>query len=329
MSAVPGPATPRTYWWAMGVALLGLGMATWPFLSAQDGSVLGLYVGGASLPVALLLAVSARMGRRPSTIAAVGGACIGVLVALLGHGLVAALAWFAFAGLADAAVDVLEVLRVDPTLTAVAGSPWTLVLLIDLVVVAPLTEEVGKGVGGALSGPVDRRTAFLAGVTAGTGFAIVENIVYATIYFYGVGEQVVLVRMLGVAVHPLASGLVVLGWWEYQQHRDLGLLSRRFMTGAGVHALWNGSIVVLIVAEEAYRLDASEVFSAVPLAYSAAIGAAATAAIWWVASRLARDDRVATRIRLTDARVVAAWALTAASAIVPVAVLLLAYRETL
>jgi RsiW-degrading membrane proteinase PrsW (M82 family) len=321
--------TIRMYWWALGVALLGLALATWPFLSEQAGSVLGLYVAGASMPVALLLAVSARLERRPSTIAAIGGAGIGVVVALLGHGLVAAVAWFALAGLADAAVDLLEVLRVDPTLTGVAGSPWTLVLLIDLVVVAPLTEEVGKAVGGALSGPTDRRTAFLAGVAAGTGFAIVENIVYATIYFYGIGEQVVLMRMLGVAVHPLASGLIVLGWWEFQQHRDLDLLTRRFVAGAAVHALWNGSIVVLIVASEAYRLDATEVFGAVPLAYSAALGAATAAAIWWLASRLAQVGRVATTLRLTDARAIAAWTLVGASAIVPVAILLLAYPETL
>ncbi len=318
------PTTP-TYWWALAVALLGLATAVWPFLSERAASALGLYVAGASMPVALLLAVSARLRLRPSALAAVGGACTGVLVALLGHGLVAALAWFALAGLAEAAVDLLDVLRVDPTLTAVAGSPWTLVFLIDLVVVAPLTEEVGKGVGGALSGPTDRRTAFLAGVAAGTGFAIIENIVYATIHFYGVGEQVVLARMMGVAVHPLASGLVVLGWWEFQQHRDLGLLARRFMAGAGVHALWNGSVVVLVVASEAYVLDATEVFGAVPLAYSAALGAVTAATIWWLASRLERVGRVATTLRLTDARSIAAWTLFAASAMVPVAVLLLAY----
>jgi RsiW-degrading membrane proteinase PrsW (M82 family) len=109
----------------------------------------------------------------------VAGGTIGVVTAVIGHAMVFWFAYAFFLGFAEAATQVLDVLRVDPRFIAVAGSPWTILLFIELAVVAPLLEEVGKAVGASVFRPTDRRSAFMAGVAAGTGFAIVENVLYA------------------------------------------------------------------------------------------------------------------------------------------------------
>ncbi|NIS37015.1 MAG: PrsW family intramembrane metalloprotease, partial [Actinobacteria bacterium] len=54
---------------------------------------------------------------------------------------------------------------------------------------------------------------------AGAGFAVVENVLYALggAWASGPWTAILLARLPGAAVHPLASGLVVLGWWELRR----------------------------------------------------------------------------------------------------------------
>ena len=147
----------------------------------------------------------------------------------------------------------LDSLRIDPRLTDILSSPWVLLLLVDLAVVAPLTEETGKALGAGLARPAARRDAFVSGVAAGAGFAIVENILYASVAATvgGPWPAVVVARAMGAAVHPLASGLVVMGWWDARHGGGGPAMAKGFFAGAGVHAAWNASMVALVVAETA------------------------------------------------------------------------------
>ena len=309
---------------ALIVAGLGLAAILWA-LAAPGSSGFALLVGSAAIPVAALLLVAGRLQAMPPLSALVGGGTIGVVIAVIGHVVVFSFAYAFFLGFADAAVQVLEVLRVDPRFTAVAGSPWTILLFIELAVVAPLLEEVGKAVGASVFRPIDRRGAFMAGVAAGTGFAIVENILYALGgSFLGPSwEAIVIGRMLGAAVHPLASGLVVMGWWEWRRNRDFGLLAQRFLAGAGAHAIWNASIVVISIVASAY--DVLEWFGLASLGYSAALGAVLAAALWRLAASVASDTDRLIVFDSGDGRLVAAWTVLAASFLVPVAMLILAF----
>jgi len=311
------------------VAAAGVFAVAWALLGPPSVATAALVVGSAAMPMAIVLAVSGLVDRNPPWMAGVGGGTIGVGIALAGHAVVFAFAYIFFLGFAKAGVEILDVLRVDPSLTAVAGSPWTMLLLIELVAVAPLTEELGKAVGASLSRPADRPSAFMAGVAAGSGFAVAENILYALGggFLGSSWEAIVLGRMLGAAVHPLASGLVVMGWWEWRQDRDLGRLARRFLAGAGVHALWNGSIVVLGIVATAYGSAAFDGSGLVSLAYSAALGAVAGAVLWRTAVSVAVGDDRTVPFDAGDARVVAAWTVLAASFVVPVAMLVLAFPE--
>jgi RsiW-degrading membrane proteinase PrsW (M82 family) len=310
---------------AIAVGAIGLGSILWGLLAPALPQPFAF--AAAILPVAVLLAVRERIGGTLQPSAGVGGAAIGVVVALLSHGLVLGFAYLFFLGFADQAVALLESLRIDPELTTVLASPWTILLLAELVLVAPLTEETGKAIGAVLSRPTDRRQAFLAGVTAGTGFAIAENLVYAA--FLGVPwNAILLARSLGAAVHPLASGLVMVGWWEWREGRGLSVLARRFLAGAGVHALWNGSLVVLTVTETAFVVgQTAETFAQVSLVYSAALGAILAAGLWRVTGSVAADRERLAPVDLREASTVGAWTVLAASFLVPVAMLLLAFPD--
>jgi RsiW-degrading membrane proteinase PrsW (M82 family) len=320
----------KQYWWAALTAGLGLATITWAIIDAGASFDVRLVVGSAALPLAVLLLVSGRLGIDPPWSALVGGGTIGVGISLIGHFLMFAVAYALFLGFADAAVELLDGLRLDPRVTSVLESPWAALVLFDLVLVAPITEEFGKAVGAQLAHPTGRRAAFLAGVAAGSGFAVVENVLYAAGggFFGEAWEAVVLGRILGVAVHPLASGLVAMGWWEYREGRDLGHLVGRFLSGVGIHALWNGSLVVLGVVATASDLgDTPGSYALTSLAYVAALGVVTAGALWRLTVSVASGAEGRISLDVRDGRIIAGWALLAASLLLPVAMLLLAFPE--
>ncbi len=318
------------YWQALIVATVGVAIVIWAGATNSDVSNLALIFGSAAIPVAALLMVSGRLEEHPPLPSVVGGGTVGVGIALLSHAVVLAFAYAFFLGFAEEAANLLDLFRADPQWTSLLGSPWTIFLLIEVAIVAPFTEEIGKAIGSRFFKPTSRQTAFLAGVAAGTGFAIVENIAYASggWFFGGSWEAIVIGRMMGAAVHPLASGLVVMGWWEYRQNHDFGHLAQRFFSGVGVHALWNGSLVVLGVSATAF--DSGTAFgdvTLVSLTYAAALGAVAAAALWRTTASVAKDESRLLTADSGDGRVVGAWTVLAATFLVPTAMLILAFPD--
>ena len=319
----------RRYWQALTVAAVGVGTVLWGVTGAGDLSAIGMFVGAAAVPVAVLLAIAGRLDSDIPVGSVIGGGTIGPLVAVLSHAVVFGFAYLFFLGFAEDAVELLEAFRIDPNLVDAARSPWTIMFFLELVLVAPLTEEIGKGLGGLVRRPATRRDAFMAGVAAGVGFAVVENILYASggLFFGPDWEAIVAVRTMGAAIHPLASGLVVLGWWEWRQNDDLGQLFRRFFMGAGVHALWNGSIVALGVVGSAYSVDSLVGLGALGVAYAAGLGAIALAALWRFAGSVASGDEARVRFDGTDVRTIGGWVVLTASMLIPIALLFFAYPE--
>ncbi len=310
------------------VALLAVAVITWAWFDDTRSTLPILAVASAGVPLAALLFVAGKLERPVPAGAAVGGGTIGVAVALISHGIVFAFAYAFFLGFADEATGLLDRLRLDPQWTSAIGSPWTLLLLIELAIVAPLTEEVGKALGARTRLFADRQSAFLAGVAAGTGFAIVENVLYALGggFFGDPWEAITIGRMMGAALHPLASGIVVMGWWEWKQRRDLGRLAQRFFTGVGIHAIWNGSLVVLGVTATTYDTSTTfGTFTLVSLAYTAALGLITAAALWRVTVSVAGEQRIGKTFDAGDGRVVGTWVVLSATLLVPMALLLLAY----
>ena len=307
---------------------VGIGAIVWSILAGAGPPAGALFVAAAAAPVAVLLAVLGRTGGRPLPRALAGGAIAGPLVAVAGHAIVFAFAAAFLLGFLDSGRELLDSLRVDPRITDVLSSPWVLLLLVDVSVVAPLTEETGKALGARFARPATRGEAFVAGVTAGTGFAIVENVLYATMgaLFGGPWAAIVVARAMGAAVHPLATGLVMTGWWDARHGRGGAALARGFFAGAGVHAVWNGAMVALVVAGTAIRVNgAPGMTGAASLAFTGALGAVAAAVLWVVTEAVADGRDPATAVRPSEARTVAAWVLLAASLLVPVAVIIVAF----
>lgn len=309
-------------------AAAGLGSVGWALMAGPEAPAGALLLAAAAAPLTVLFAVWGRLGTRFPGPAVAGGAVIGPLVALASHTLVAAFAAAFLLGFADSGRRLLDSLRLDPRLTTVLASPWVLLLLVELVVVAPLTEEAGKALGARLFRPSSRKEAFVSGVAAGAGFAMVENLLYAgaAAALGGPWPAVVLARALGAAVHPLATGIVVLGWFDWKANRDPLALARRLLAGAGVHALWNGSLVALFVVQVAYRR--AEIWSGlgpVSVSYAALIGIVLAGVLWRLAERLADELPSREGFARGDARAMARWTILAASFLVPAVLLVLAF----
>jgi RsiW-degrading membrane proteinase PrsW (M82 family) len=310
---------------ALGLILAAVAVAVWAVLVPGAASSLALVVAAAVAPIGVALAVGRRLGSTGVEIrAAAGGAIVGPVVAIASHALVGAFATAFILGFAEAGEELLEALGADPSLGDLLASPWVVLLMVEAVVVAPLTEEAGKALGASWFGrPTTRRQAFTAGVAAGAGFAVVENILYAGLAaaFGGPWQAVVLARILGSAVHPLASGLVVLGVQDRREGGGTVAMLRGYGAGVGIHALWNGCLVVLTVA--ATTLGDGAAFEGVQLAFSAALGAVFGAALWITAGRVAGEDEAAAPAWSTPA--LAGWIVLTASLLVPVAVIVLAF----
>lgn len=308
---------------AAGLALVlaAVGIAVWSVLAPDASSNGALVIGAAVAPIGVLLAVRARVGpsgREP--MAAVGGGVIGPIVAIVSHAFVAVFAYAFFLGFADAGRGLLDALRIDPRLQELLASPWVVLLMVDVAVVAPLTEEAGKALGAFwFAPPRDRREAFLAGVSAGTGFAVVENLLYAglALAFGGPWQAVVLARILGAPVHPLASGMVALGVHDGRHGGGTVALLRGYGAGVGIHALWNGSLVVLVVAATA--AESSATAELVQLSFSVVLGAVLGAVLWRRADQVGPEPAEPGWSRAS----LAAWVLLCASLLVPVAVIVL------
>jgi RsiW-degrading membrane proteinase PrsW (M82 family) len=196
-------------------------------------------------------------------------------------GLVAALALFLLLLLPIAIVspgfeDRLRDFVRSPT-TFVDRNSIDMFLVLVAVVVAPLTEEPAKALGAMFAKPTTRRTAFLAGATAGAGFAIFENLGYsaAAAADATVWRETLILRSLSGALHPLATALVVLGVVEWRARRRPRAIWLGLGAGIGIHALWNGTAVVLDVVQ--FGTEAGElpgIARAAALIYTGALGVA-------------------------------------------------------
>lgn len=129
-------------------------------------------------------------------------------------------------------------------------SPAILVGLVAMfVVVAPLTEEFFKSLGVALfahrlSSPLQ---AWTYGLAAGLGFAMVESLFYAGVSLSS-WWATTLVRIGTALIHALGTGLMGLGWY-YALRRGLPWrVLGTFAASVGLHGLWNGISLGLMVA---------------------------------------------------------------------------------
>ena len=219
-----------------------LGAAGRGIFGADDPSALAIFCAAAGAVVVVLALVAGRLGLRPSLRAFASAPVLGLLLAGAAH-LAIILSLSLVFPPAQELVDVVIGTRVPDDIDA----RLLVVLLVTAGVLAPLTEEPAKAVGATFARAETLGGAFLAGVTAGAGFSVVEHAFYALpAADYGDDwVQVLLLRSVSGAMHPLASGLVYLGWWEFRRTGARRTLVRGLALGAGLHAAWNSTAVVV------------------------------------------------------------------------------------
>lgn len=298
-------------------ATTAIGAAARGLLGVEEPSAPAVFAAAGSSVVVVLAVTAGRLGLRPPLRVFAAAPVLGFLLAAAAHlAVILPLSLFY-----SPATDLLDVLIGAPDY-ADLDARLLVVLLVTAAVVAPLTEEPAKAVSAGFSGAVSARGAFVAGATAGAGFSIVEHAFFAlpAADYPDVWVQVLLLRSVSAAMHPLATGLVFLGWWEFRRSGSRTPLVRGLALGVGLHAAWNATAIVMegisVVASEG---EAPGVLETVALGYAALVGIAIAAVMWHTITVVAADDPlVPSAAPLLGGRV---WAILAVALSVPLLLL--------
>jgi RsiW-degrading membrane proteinase PrsW (M82 family) len=323
--------------WALGggfVLALAAGLGLWQ-ADISEAFLVPIFAALAAL-LAPLGAVGWAMGRQPGGINArrgwvsLGlGATASTSLAYVFNTLLPAAILFLVFGLADRVFplveDLLDTLSFGP-LTEELLSPWFLAALVEIAVIAPLVEELVKPL--ALLPLLKRvdsaRDALLLGMLAGTGFAAVENLLYAAFSGSAWGG-VLAVRAMGAALHPFGAGLMAVAWWGVLRREPSAAAAwaRNYGLAAGAHALWNGTCVVAVTVAGAWfqgwevdLLGVSD--AAVLVALLAAEGIGLLVALRALPRWLAPDVEEAPLLALPTERTLAVWGLACLVVLLPV-----------
>jgi RsiW-degrading membrane proteinase PrsW (M82 family) len=313
-------------------------------LFARTRSFPLLLVAAIGPPLTALLLGRAAAGGAGSVGKLVGGVVLGATVVpflvVLTHGGFAALSWGLVAPLADAGTDLLDQLEVDPTLLDVFGDPWALLFLVQLAVVAPLSEEFFKPLGAILLRASSRSEAFLTGAAVGAGFAAAENILYASGWWWSYDSwlPIAILRSAGAGLHLLGAGLVTLAVYEWRTGTGRSSILKTYGLAGGLHALWNGGIAVMIILFTerhivAGGLSGSSLSWGISLAvYLGALGVLVLGGMVvagrWSATTVAEGPMFG-RVSLDRPAVVAGWAAVTCAMLIPLAVMILVFPRYL
>lgn len=216
-----------------------------------------------------------------------------------------------------------------------AMAPFLIPLLIGVALAAPIPEEFAKALALPLLGRrrvSEERQAFLLGLAAGAGFAILENMLYEGVYAQWEGWSwggIALLRGIGSVMHPLCTGLVALGWVRVRE-RGSGALLGAFLAAVLIHTLWNGGFdALLLVSGLGYYGDLGPTISLYGEATEIVLViylALLSAGLWWVLRKvvigLAGQEVPEVAPARLSSRGLAAWAVGCALLLVPIGALL-------
>jgi RsiW-degrading membrane proteinase PrsW (M82 family) len=314
---------------------ISAGVVAWVIAGSPPPSVSAVFVAAASAVVAMLALACARTGVAVRWRTLLTGAAVGY-VAALGLFLLMVLP---IAMASPAVEDFLQSYVTNPGSLLEFDSRSVVMFLVMTAVFAPLSEEPAKALAGSFARPPDRGRAFLAGATAGAGFAILEHAFYAAGVqtYVDAWKEVLVLRTVGSALHPLASALVLMGFWEWRNGGGLRSVALGLVAGLGLHALWNETVVVSgVVQAGAEGGDIPGFLGPVVLGYSAVLGVALMVAMFLISGAVgSRNDgasvgvpasgRSPMPVAAAAPRAAGAWILLSVALVVPAVVMMLVY----
>lgn len=128
--------------------------------------------------------------------------------------------------------------------------------VIQSAVVAPFVEEFAKFIGliylrKDMKNPTD---GLIYGVSSGVGFAMVENLFYEASFISGMSVitwsiGTAIRGLTGIVVHAAGTGLLGLAYAVYLTHpnykKNISMVVLTYFLSVGIHAGWNGTLVLL------------------------------------------------------------------------------------
>jgi len=211
------------------------------------------------------------------------------------------------------------------------SSPMILVFLAVTAVEAPIPEEFAKALGIPLFGRMriqNERQAFAIGLASGAGFAILENMLYESLYasHHGWGwSGITLLRSIGSVLHPIGTAIIALGWFRMKEG-GAGKLFKAYLLSVGLHTLWNGGFESLVfltgldyfAGEGPSLLLYGETLSVLLVSYLVLL----STGLWWLLRKIVNEVSESITVDLTPAtvsrRAVAVWALACSIIIIPI-----------
>ena len=249
---------PPYFFWIAFAVVLGLGNVLLNFHVAEAYLFPPVFLLGAALPTASVVAWAARrlggaVTWRQAALALVAGSTLSIVIAVVLESILPYIAFLLVAplGFMAEAFGALFAPGGADLLSRLLFSPVIIVFLVVTALEAPIPEEFAKALSLPLFGRQRITTepqAFLIGLACGAGFAILENMLYEGIYAQYNGWTwggVTLLRGLGAVLHPLGSGLVALGWFHMRAGGPRKLFLA-YLAAVGLHTLWNGGFAAFV-----------------------------------------------------------------------------------
>ncbi|UCG23799.1 MAG: PrsW family intramembrane metalloprotease [Chloroflexota bacterium] len=246
---------PPAYFFVITFAIvLGLGNVLLNYEVAVDLLFPPLFLLGAALPTFGVLAYAGKQLGWPVTwrqgsTALVTGSTLSVVVTLVLGTFISALIFILIMPFELLAGSIEELMQFGGAgfLERFFFSPYVIVTLLITALQAPIPEEFAKAIGPAFmnSRLRNERQAFMIGLTAGAGFAILENMLYEGIYAQWSGWSwggVTLLRAIGSVLHPLCTAIIAVALFRERERNPgwFGRVAKAYVFSVAIHTLWNG-----------------------------------------------------------------------------------------
>lgn len=297
-----------------------------------------LFMLGAALPTVGVFAWAARrlgwpVTWRQASLALVAGSTLSILVAVVLETLLPYAVFLLVPPLGGLFREVRIASDSREMFEAILFSPVIIVFLVFVALQAPIPEELAKALGVVCfgRGRIDgERGAFATGLAFGAGFAILENMVYEGVYAYYGGWSwggITLLRAFGSVLHPLCTGMVVLGWYRMRE-KGGGALLKAYIAAVGLHTLWNGGFMPFIyfTGIERHAGASISLYGEAVEVLLVAFLVVLSAGLWWLLWRITAGlaEGTAPEIAPTfiSRRRLAVWAFACALVVIPIGAVL-------
>ncbi|TAK14682.1 MAG: PrsW family intramembrane metalloprotease [Anaerolineae bacterium] len=329
--------SPYAFWLTFAL-VLGLGNLVLNINLAREFLFPPLFALGAALPTFAVLAWTVRRLGSPVTwrqasLMLVSGGTVSILVTFLLGSIMPFIFYLLVEPLEEITLSVIDLFIPSGPgfLERLLFSPELVFFLIIVAMQAPIPEEFAKALGPGFLRSNNEGQAFLVGMFSGAGFAIVENMLYESVYASWSGWSwggVTAIRGIGSVLHLLGTGIIALALYRERQRGVgwFGRVAKAYLISVGLHTLWNGGFdAFLYLSGLEYYGGVGPSLSVYGLYVEGILVVyltALSAGLWWLLRRIAAQLEQAIpdvdEQPLVSRRALAVWATACVMILIPI-----------